>query len=227
MKWIYPLSLVAGMAVVGAVLLLTGTGCDEIKAPCEIEETQTGSFTIGESNLESWKVENGFATLRYIYPEKTVFSICTARTIACMLFQISIPLLNSRLITAYFTDYMIFKIPLKNITMQRISVFLVILMIGSSLPAQDKTTSGKPAHGKVLDPGNTITASSKGSVNTSIYWFELPMAFTFNFGRPNRLQIGYGNLIPYSGESLLLAQTGTKTERTFTPAFTLTYFLNK
>lgn len=47
------------------------------------------------------------------------------------------------------------------------------------------------------DPGNTIRAEAQGSIRTSMYWFELPLAFTFNFGRPNRLQFGFGPFAAY------------------------------
>jgi hypothetical protein len=50
------------------------------------------------------------------------------------------------------------------------------------------------------DPGNTIRAEAAGSIRTSIYWFEFPLAFTFNFGRPNRFQIGFG---PYAAYGLM------------------------
>lgn len=49
------------------------------------------------------------------------------------------------------------------------------------------------------EPGSAITAEAGGSISTSMYWFELPMAFTFNFGRPNRFQFGFG---PYAAYGL-------------------------
>lgn len=47
------------------------------------------------------------------------------------------------------------------------------------------------------NPGSTIRADAQGSISTSIYWFELPMALTFNFGRPNRVQFGFGPFAAY------------------------------
>ena len=48
-------------------------------------------------------------------------------------------------------------------------------------------------------PGSAITAAAEGSVKTSVYWFEFPLAFCFNFGRPNRVQFGFG---PYAAYGL-------------------------
>ena len=48
--------------------------------------------------------------------------------------------------------------------------------------------------------GSAIRAEAKGSLKTSIYWFELPLALTWNFGRPNRVQFGLG---PYAAYGLM------------------------
>ena len=42
------------------------------------------------------------------------------------------------------------------------------------------------------EEGNTITAEADGSISTSHYWVEFPLAFTFNFGQTSRVQIGAG-----------------------------------
>ena len=50
------------------------------------------------------------------------------------------------------------------------------------------------------EPGSTIRAEAKGSIATSMYWIELPLVLTFIFGRPNRVQFGFG---PYAAYGLL------------------------
>jgi hypothetical protein len=50
------------------------------------------------------------------------------------------------------------------------------------------------------NPGSTIRAEASGSVKTSIYWIEFPLALTWNFGRPNRVQFGFG---PYAAYGLM------------------------
>lgn len=47
------------------------------------------------------------------------------------------------------------------------------------------------------DPGSVIRAEAEGSISTSMYWAELPLAFTFNFGRPARVQFGIGGFAGY------------------------------
>jgi hypothetical protein len=47
------------------------------------------------------------------------------------------------------------------------------------------------------NPGSAIRAEASGSVNTSIYWIELPLALTWNIGRPNRVQFGLGPYVAY------------------------------
>lgn len=46
-------------------------------------------------------------------------------------------------------------------------------------------------------PGSAITAEAEGTLSTQTYWIEFPLAFTFNFGRPNRFQIGFGAFAAY------------------------------
>jgi hypothetical protein len=50
------------------------------------------------------------------------------------------------------------------------------------------------------NPGSVIRAEASGSIKTSIYWIELPLALTWNFGRPNRVQFGLG---PYGAYGLM------------------------
>jgi hypothetical protein len=48
--------------------------------------------------------------------------------------------------------------------------------------------------------GSAMRAEASGSVKTSVYWFEMPMALTWNIGRPNRVQFGFG---PYAAYGLI------------------------
>jgi hypothetical protein len=64
------------------------------------------------------------------------------------------------------------------------------------------------------EPGSAITAEAEGSIKTAIYWIEVPMAFTFNIGRPNRLQFGVG---PYAAYALMGKEKSD---------YTINYFLD-
>ena len=47
------------------------------------------------------------------------------------------------------------------------------------------------------EEGSAITAEAKGSLSTAHYWIEFPLAFTFNFGQTNRVQVGAGGFAAY------------------------------
>jgi hypothetical protein len=81
MKKIYPLLIFTGLLAAGAGLILSGTGCDEIKAPCDIEETDKGTILWGLENLESWRLENGYGILRFTFPRNIILFVCTDRTL--------------------------------------------------------------------------------------------------------------------------------------------------
>lgn len=64
------------------------------------------------------------------------------------------------------------------------------------------------------EEGNTITADAEGSVSTSLYFIEFPLAFTFNFGQVRRLQFGVGG---YGAYGLFGKEKSD---------FSITYYLN-
>lgn len=82
MKVIYPLLIFTGLLAVGAGLIISGTGCDEIKAPCDIEATQDGSPWLSEFYLESWSYGDGWSTIRFVYPKEVVTFVCTDRMVS-------------------------------------------------------------------------------------------------------------------------------------------------
>jgi hypothetical protein len=64
-----------------AGLMFIGTGCDEITPPCDNVVTTTEQLDFGSTYFESWRVEDGSGILRFTFPDKTIFFICTDRTI--------------------------------------------------------------------------------------------------------------------------------------------------
>lgn len=82
MKRIYLLLIIANSMAAGAGLILSGTGCDEIKAPCDMEETSTGMPGFDQKYLESWRQEDGFGILRFFYTDRTILFVCTDRTLS-------------------------------------------------------------------------------------------------------------------------------------------------
>jgi hypothetical protein len=82
MKKIYLLLIIAASMAVGAGLVLSGTGCDELDIPCDMVATSSGMPGFDLKFLESWRQEDGFAILRFMYTEKTISSVCTDRTLS-------------------------------------------------------------------------------------------------------------------------------------------------
>jgi hypothetical protein len=82
MKAIYPILLATGLIVVGVGIILINSGCDEIQAPCDTKKTETGMPGFQLKYLESWRKEDGFGILRFIYPDRTIFFVCTDRTLS-------------------------------------------------------------------------------------------------------------------------------------------------
>lgn len=80
-KRIYALLIMILLLAGGSGWLIWGTGCDEVKAPCDATDTKTGTFLLFNENLESWQIENGYCILRFMFPEKTIFFVCTDRTV--------------------------------------------------------------------------------------------------------------------------------------------------
>lgn len=81
MKSIYSLLLITGLSVAGAGLVLSLNGCDEIQAPCDIEETSSGYLEFDTRYLESSKIENGYRIFRLVYPKQIVLFVCTDRVL--------------------------------------------------------------------------------------------------------------------------------------------------
>jgi hypothetical protein len=65
----------------GAGPVVLNTGCDDLKGPCDSEETKTGTVEIDLKYLESWHKEGTYGILRFIYPAETIFFVCTDRTL--------------------------------------------------------------------------------------------------------------------------------------------------
>jgi hypothetical protein len=62
-------------------LVIWTNSCDELEAPCDIVKTADGTFWISIPNLESWTKSGDYATLRFVFPDRTIFFVCTDRTI--------------------------------------------------------------------------------------------------------------------------------------------------
>jgi hypothetical protein len=81
MKKIFALLILTGLMVCDAGLVFMGMGCDEITPPCDNVVTTKVDIDLGSKYFESWRVENGFGILRFTFPDKTIFFVCTDRTI--------------------------------------------------------------------------------------------------------------------------------------------------
>jgi hypothetical protein len=81
MKKIFALLILSGLLVCDASLVFMGTGCDEITPPCDNVVTTTENPLFNMYYFESWRVENGFGILRFTVFDKTIFFVCTDRTI--------------------------------------------------------------------------------------------------------------------------------------------------
>lgn len=68
-------------AVLFGGLLFLSSGCDEIKGPCEVEDTKTGTPGCLVETLESWRVEDGWGILKFSWPKDVILFVCTSRTL--------------------------------------------------------------------------------------------------------------------------------------------------
>jgi hypothetical protein len=66
----------------GAGPVVLNTGCDDLKGPCDTQEEATGMPGFDLRFLESWRKEGSSGILRFIYPDRTIFGVCTDRTVA-------------------------------------------------------------------------------------------------------------------------------------------------
>jgi hypothetical protein len=82
MKKIFPFFILSFMIVTGTGLLFWNTGCDDLEAPCETQKEATGMPGYDLKYLESWRKEGNYGILRFIYPDRTVFFVCTDRTLS-------------------------------------------------------------------------------------------------------------------------------------------------
>jgi hypothetical protein len=82
MKKIFAFLMLTCMIVFGTGLLFWGTGCDDLEAPCETQKEAAGMPGYDLKFLESWRKEGNFGILRFIYPDRTVFFVCTDRTLS-------------------------------------------------------------------------------------------------------------------------------------------------
>jgi hypothetical protein len=81
MKKKFALLMLSVFITGGAGLVFWITGCDDLQSPCDEEKTESGMPGFDLKYLESWRKEGGFGILRFIYPDKTIFSVCTDRTV--------------------------------------------------------------------------------------------------------------------------------------------------
>jgi hypothetical protein len=84
MKKIFALLILTGLMVCDAGLVFLGTGCDEIKAPCEIEMIATEAGVLDLPYLDPqqpWRTENGYGILRFLWPKQTIFFVCTDKVV--------------------------------------------------------------------------------------------------------------------------------------------------
>jgi hypothetical protein len=79
-------NVIAFTTLIGLTFLMGGlaiipSGCDEIEAPCDVQDTKKGDPWIDLQYLESWRIENGWGIFKFIWPKETVFFVCTDRTV--------------------------------------------------------------------------------------------------------------------------------------------------
>lgn len=82
MKKIFSFLILVFLIVTGAGMLFWGTGCDDLEAPCETQKESTGMPVYDLKYLESWRKEGDFGILRFLFPDRTVFFVCTDRTLS-------------------------------------------------------------------------------------------------------------------------------------------------
>jgi hypothetical protein len=85
MKKIFALLILTGFIVCDASLVFLGTGCDEIQAPCDIEETAKGMPSLDAKYLDPqlpWRKEGSYGILRFVFYDKAILFVCTDKTVA-------------------------------------------------------------------------------------------------------------------------------------------------
>lgn len=81
MRNLFSLSTLCWYVILFGGFLCLPTGCDEIKGPCEVEDTKTGTPGCVAENLESWRIEDGWGILKFSWPKDIILFVCTSRTL--------------------------------------------------------------------------------------------------------------------------------------------------
>jgi hypothetical protein len=82
MKKIFGLLMLTLLIGGGAGPVILNTGCDDLQGPCDEQKEETGMPGFDLRFLESWRKEGPYGILRFIYPDRTVFFVCTDRTLS-------------------------------------------------------------------------------------------------------------------------------------------------
>jgi hypothetical protein len=82
MKKIFGLLMLTLLIGGGAGPVILNTGCDDLTGICDTQQEAVGMPGYDLKYLESWRKEGTFGILRFIYPDRTVFFVCTDRTLS-------------------------------------------------------------------------------------------------------------------------------------------------